>query len=49
MASYVERLLREALDPGSGLFTRGGVGSYDRTTTIDQAAIVQILAMRTRI
>jgi hypothetical protein len=38
-------LLREALDPGTGLFTRGALGSYDRTTTIDQAAIVQILAM----
>ena len=49
MASYVERLLREALDPGTGLFTRGGLGSYDRTTTIDQAAIVQILAMRSGI
>ena len=46
MASYVERLLGEALDPGTGLFTRGGLGSYDRTTTIDQAAIIQILAMR---
>ena len=45
----VERLLREALDPGSGLSTRGGLGSYDRTTTIDQAAIVQILAMRSEI
>jgi len=43
---YVERLLGEALDPGTGLFTRGGLGSYDRTTTIDQAAIIQILAMR---
>jgi len=49
MASYAERLLREARDPGSGLFTRGGLGSYDRTSTIDQAAIVQILAMRRRI
>jgi len=49
MASYVERLLREALDPGTGLFTRGGLGSYDRTTTIDQAAIIQILAMRSGI
>jgi len=49
MASYVERLLREALDPGTGLYTRGGLGSYDRTTTIDQAAIVQILAMRSGI
>ena len=46
MAAYVERLLREALDPGTGLFTRAGLGSYDRTVTIDQAAIVQILAMR---
>jgi hypothetical protein len=49
MASYVERVLREALDPGTGLFTRGGLGSYDQTVTIDQAAIVQILAMRRRI
>ena len=49
MASYVERVLREALDSGSGLFTRGGLGSYDRTTTIDQAAIIQILAMRKKI
>jgi len=49
MSSYVERLLREAVDPGTGLFTRGGLGSYDRTTTIDQAAIVQILAMRSGI
>jgi hypothetical protein len=49
MASYVERVLREALDPMTGLFTRGGLGSYDRTVTIDQAAIVQILAMRRRI
>jgi hypothetical protein len=46
MAAYVERLLREALDPGTGLFTRAGLGTYDRTVTIDQAAIVQILAMR---
>jgi Glycosyl hydrolase family 76 len=49
LASYFDRLLREALDPGSGLFTRGGVGTYDRKPTIDQAAIVQILVMRTRI
>jgi hypothetical protein len=45
---YVERLLAEARDPATGLFTRGGLGSYDGTTTIDQAAIVQLLAMQER-
>ena len=34
------------LDPATGLFTAGGVGSYDGSTTIDQAAAVQMLAMR---
>jgi glycosyl hydrolase family 76 len=45
---YVERLLAEARDPATGLFTRGGLGSYDGTTTIDQAAIVQLLTMQER-
>jgi hypothetical protein len=45
-ARYADRLIREARDPADGLFTRGGVGSYDGTRTIDQAAIVQLLAMR---
>ena len=35
-----------ALDPTTGLFTAGGVGSYDGSVTIDQAATVQLLAMR---
>ncbi len=43
---YADRLTREARDPADGLFTRGGLGSYDGTRTIDQAAIVQVLAMR---
>jgi hypothetical protein len=43
---YAQRLLADARDPATGLFTRGGVGTYDGTRTIDQAAIVQILAMR---
>jgi len=43
---HTDRLLAEALDPATGLFTRGGVGSYGGTSTIDQAAIVQLFAMR---
>ena len=43
---YLERLLDRARDPGSGWFTRGGLGTYDGTKTIDQAAIVQLFALR---
>lgn len=43
---HTDRLLAEARDPKTGLFTGGGVGSYDGSTTIDQAATVQMLAMR---
>jgi hypothetical protein len=45
-ARYVDRLIGEARNSADGLFTRGGLGSYDGTRTIDQAAIVQVLAMR---
>jgi hypothetical protein len=30
----------------AGLFTAGGIGSYDRTPTIDSAGVVQALALR---
>jgi hypothetical protein len=46
LVAHTDRLLAEALDPATGLFTAGGVGSYDGSTTIDQAAVVQMLAMR---
>ena len=46
LVAHTDRLLAEALDPATGLFTAGGVGSYDGSTTIDQAATVQLLAMR---
>ena len=42
---YLERLVRDARDP-SGWFVAGGVGSYGGEPTIDQAAIVQMLALR---
>jgi len=44
--AYTRRLLEDAREPATGLFTRGGIGTYDGTRTIDQAAIAQILALR---
>jgi hypothetical protein len=43
---YLELLLDRARDPMSGWFTRGGIGTYDGTRTIDQAAVVQLFALR---
>ncbi len=43
--AYLERLVDEARD-AAGWFTEGGVGSYDGRPTIDQAAVVQLLALR---
>jgi predicted alpha-1,6-mannanase (GH76 family) len=41
---HVQRMLREARDE-AGLFTGGGIGSYDGRGTIDQSAAVQLLAI----
>ena len=41
---HVQRMLRDARDE-AGLFTRGGIGSYDGLRTIDQASAVQLLAL----
>ncbi|MFI5056097.1 MAG: glycoside hydrolase family 76 protein [Actinomycetota bacterium] len=46
LVAHTDRLLAQALDPATGLFTGSGVGSYDGSTTIDQAATVQMFAMR---
>lgn len=43
---YLARLSIEARHPGTGWYTQGGVGSYDGKPTIDQAAVVQLLALR---
>jgi hypothetical protein len=45
---YLQRLLSAARDPSTGWFTDGGLGSYDGSRTIDQAAIVQLFALRAR-
>ncbi len=44
--AYLERAWREARDPGTGLFTAGGIGSYDGTPAIDHAGLVQLFALR---
>ncbi|HVD69640.1 MAG TPA: glycosyl hydrolase, partial [Actinomycetota bacterium] len=43
---YLDRVWRTARDPATGLFTGGGIGSYDGTPAIDQAGLVQLFALR---
>jgi hypothetical protein len=43
--THADRMLDEGRDPATGLFTAGGLGSYDGRSTIDQAAVVQLLAL----
>ena len=43
--AYLERAWEEGRDE-RGLFTAGGIGSYDGRPTIDQAALVQLFALR---
>jgi Glycosyl hydrolase family 76 len=44
LRDHAQRMLREARDE-AGLFTGGGIGSYDGRRTIDQAAAVQLVAL----
>jgi hypothetical protein len=46
LREHVDELLRSAHDDTTGLFTRGGVGTYDQRTTIDHAATIELLALR---
>jgi hypothetical protein len=43
--AHADRMLSEGRDAATGLFTAGGLGSYDGRPTIDQAAIVQLFAL----
>jgi len=43
---YLDRLVTEARDLDTEWYTRSGIGSYDGRPTIDQAAVVQMLALR---
>ncbi len=44
--TYLERVWAAARDPATGLFTAGGIGSYDGTPAIDHAGLVQLYALR---
>jgi Predicted glycosyl hydrolase len=44
--TYLDRVFREARDRTTGLFTAGGIGSYDGTPAIDHAGLVQLFALR---
>jgi glycosyl hydrolase family 76 len=43
---YVGRAWHEARDPQTGLFTAGGIGSYDGRPPVDHAGLVQLLALQ---
>lgn len=45
---YLERLTSEGRT-ATGWFTAGGLGTYDGRPTIDQAAVVQLLALRSQV
>jgi hypothetical protein len=44
--AYLDRVVTQAPDPGTGLFSAGGIGTYDGTPAIDDAGLVQLLALR---
>jgi hypothetical protein len=46
LEEHVERMIEHALNNQRGLFTEGGIGSYDGRTTIDQAAAIQLLSLK---
>ncbi len=44
--AYLDRAWATGRDPATGLFTAGGIGSYDGTPAIDSAGLVQLYALR---
>lgn len=43
---WLERVRRDGLDPATGLVGAGGIGRYGDSRVIDQAAVVQVAALR---
>jgi hypothetical protein len=43
---YLDRVWRDGLDPDTGWFTRGGIGSYDGTPAIDHGGLTQLFVRR---
>ena len=46
--AYLDRVWREGRDPSTGLFTAGGIGTYDGTPAIDHGGLTQLFALRER-
>ena len=46
-AAWIDRLASDALDPKTGFYTGGGIGSYDGSIALDQAGITAALYLRT--
>jgi Glycosyl hydrolase family 76 len=46
LGAYLDRARRTGRDPSTGLFTAGGIGSYDGDPALDHAGVVQLLALR---
>jgi hypothetical protein len=42
---YLDRVWSEARHPGTGWFTEGGIGRYERGGSLDQAGLVQLYAL----
>jgi hypothetical protein len=47
-AAYLDRVVHEARDPATGLFTGGGIGRYDDGAVLDHAALTGALAAQAR-
>jgi hypothetical protein len=45
LATYLDRVWATARHPGTGWFTEGGIGRYERGGSIDQAGLVQLYAL----
>ena len=43
---YLDRAWKEARDPETGLFNRGGIGKYDGHDYLDQSGMVQLYALQ---
>lgn len=44
--AWLDRVRRDGLDPATGLVGAGGIGRYGDSRVIDQAAVVQVAALR---
>jgi hypothetical protein len=48
LQGYLDRVWNEARDPHTGLFTQGGIGTYDGSPAVDHGGLTQLLALGER-